>query len=82
MTIPNLAASLTKAQRDALKWIKDRGGSCAFARLKTGGAYFLAQGETGPFTVSTAKALVEAGFAYYETANGKKTRLCLKEPSP
>ena len=51
----------TKAAQDALKWIKDRGGSAAIAKTKAGGRIYLAAGETGPFMPSTVKQLVELG---------------------
>jgi hypothetical protein len=59
-----------KAEQDALKWLRERGGDCAVAKSKAGGRFFLAQGETGPFTCGTVKKLVEAGIA--EFYNGKQ----------
>jgi hypothetical protein len=59
-----------KAEQAALKWLRDHGGDCAVAKSKKGGRFFLAQGETGPFTYGTVKKLVEAGIA--EFYNGKQ----------
>lgn len=63
---------LTKSQLDALKWLKDRGGDAAVAKSKDGGRFYLAQGETGPFTPATVKALVDAGEVMYYDAGGKR----------
>jgi hypothetical protein len=70
---------MTDAQQKALKWVRERGGECAFARTVSGCRYFLAQGDIGPFTVGTVRALVDAGAAEYILgANGKPARLRLK----
>lgn len=70
---------MTKAQIDALKWIRERGGECALARTSAGGRIFLAQGEKGPFTTATVRKLVDAGLAeYLTTPCGKLRRLRLK----
>lgn len=50
--------TLTKSQRDALKWLRDRGGDGCFDR---NGVAF-AQGETAPFTRHTWNGLEAAGF--------------------
>ena len=52
-----IAAGLTKAQREALKWLADRGGDACFD--KHGVA--LAQGETAETTRMTWNALEKAG---------------------
>lgn len=51
----------TKAALDALKWIKDRGGSAAVAKTKAGGRIYLAAGEQGEFMPSTVKQLESLG---------------------
>lgn len=65
--------SLTAAQKDALKWMRERGGDAAVARVNGGGRYILAQGEQAPFLPSTCRALIEAGLAEYVDLNGKKS---------
>lgn len=62
----------TTAMREAVKWLRDRGGDAAVARVVGGGRYLLAQGETGPFTFATCKRLIEAGLGEYVDMNGKK----------
>ena len=63
---------VTKAMRDALKWMREHGGDAAVVRAKGGGRYILAQGETGPFLPSTCRNLIDAGLAEYVDMNGKK----------
>lgn len=63
---------MTDAHKRALRWMKERGGDAAVARVNGGGRYFLAQGEQAPFMPSTARALIEAGLAEYVDLNGKK----------
>lgn len=57
MTVP------TKAAQDALKWIKERGGSAAIVNTRAGGWQFLAQGEVGPFIPATIAQLLNLGLA-------------------
>ena len=52
-----IAAGLTKAQREALKWLADRGGDACFD--KHGVAF--AQGETAETTRMTWNALEKSG---------------------
>lgn len=63
---------MTPAQTDALRWMQKHGGDAAVARLNGGGRYILAEGEVGPFTFGTARALINAGLAEYVDMNGKK----------
>lgn len=65
-------ADLTKAHRDALKWMRNHGGDAAVVRVNGGGRYILAQGEQAPFLPLTCKALIERGLAEYVDMNGKK----------
>lgn len=51
----------TKAAQDALKWLRDHGGSAAIAKTKAGGRIYLAQGEQGMFMPSTIKQLENLG---------------------
>ncbi|MCJ8158836.1 hypothetical protein [Sphingomonas sp. LaA6.9] len=64
--------ALTSAHKQALKWMSERGGDAAVARVKGGGRIYLAQGEHAPFMPSTARALIDAGLAEYIDVNGKK----------
>lgn len=64
---------MTPAMKQAVEWLRLRGGDCAVARVKGGGRIYLAQGEHAPFLPSTARALVDAGFAEYVDMNGKKS---------
>lgn len=66
------ARELTKAGQAALKWMRDRGGDAAVVRVKGGGRYILAQGETGPFQPSTCRQLIDAGMAEYVDDGGRK----------
>lgn len=65
--------SLTKAGTEALKWMRERGGDAAVARVNGGGRYILAQGETAPFQPSTCRQLIDLGLAEYVDMNGKKS---------
>lgn len=65
-------SALTKASKDALRWMQERGGDAAVARVNGGGRYILAAGETGPFQFSTCRKLIDAGLAEYVDMNGKK----------
>lgn len=65
-------SDLTKAMREAVKWLRDRGGDAAVARTVSRGRYLLAQGEIGPFTFGTYKRLIEAGLGEYVEMNGRK----------
>jgi hypothetical protein len=67
-----MTAELTKAHRDALKWMRDHGGDAAVVRVNGGGRYILAQGEQAPFLPSTCRALIDRGLAEYLDINGKK----------
>lgn len=70
---------MKKSVADAIKWLKERGGSCAIVRTKNGGRIYLAQGETGPFMPTTAKNMVEAGLADFEyNSKGLQIRLRLR----
>lgn len=66
-------AVMTSAMRGAERWLRERGGDCAVARVKGGGRIYLAQGEHAPFLPSTARALIEAGRAEYVDERGRKT---------
>lgn len=59
----------TQAGKDALKWLRERGGSAAIAKTKAGGRIYLAAGETGPFTPSTVKQL--EGLGLIEKRDGR-----------
>lgn len=63
---------MTDAQKKALEWLTERGGSAAFAKTKLGGHYWLARGEICPCTYMTIKALVDAGKAKYERCSEGK----------
>jgi Fe-S cluster biogenesis protein NfuA len=52
---------MTKAMKEAVKWLREHGGECVVAKTIAGGRIYLAQGETGPFMPVTIKKLVEAG---------------------
>lgn len=67
-----MTAELTKAHRDALKWMRAHGGDAAVVRVNGGGRYILAQGEQAPFLPSTCRALIDRGLAEYVDINGKK----------
>lgn len=67
-----MTAGLTKAHKDALKWMRDHGGDAAVARVNGGGRYILAQGEQAPFLPATCRALIDRGLAEYVDMNGKK----------
>lgn len=71
-TAPSREKRLTPAAKDALKWMREHGGDAAVVRVKGGGRYVLAQGETGPFTFATCKRLIDAGLAEYVDENGRK----------
>lgn len=64
---------MTRAMRDAVKWLREHGGDCAVARVNGGGRIYLAQGENGPFLPSTARRLIDAGLAEYVDENGRKS---------
>lgn len=67
------AIDLSGAQKEALDWMRKRGGDAAVARVKGGGRIILAQGEAAPFLPSTARALIDFGLAEYVDMNGKKS---------
>ena len=63
---------MTKAQTDALKWLRDRGGDACFD--KHGVA--LAMGETAPVARSTWNKLRDAGLIeFYNPSNKGRGRL-------
>lgn len=64
--------ALTDAGRDALKWMRDHGGDAAVVRVRGGGRYILAQGDSGPFLFSTCRQLIDLGLAEYVDMNGRK----------
>lgn len=73
---------MKQSMKAAIKWLQERGGSCAVARVKGGGRIFLAAGEAAPFLPITAKNLIEAGLAEYVDENGRKSaRFRLIEPA-
>lgn len=73
---------MTEAMKSALKWMRDRGGDCAVARVKGGGRIFLAQGEHAPFLPGTASKLIDAGLAEYVDQGGRKAvRFRLLDPA-
>lgn len=61
------------AAKCALRWMREHGGDAAVVRVKGGGRYMLAQGEQAPFMPSTARQLIDAGFAEYVDMNGRKS---------
>ena len=61
MTAREVAAGLTKAQREAFKWLSDHGGDGCFDK----NGVVLAQGETAPVTRMTWNALERAGFVRF-----------------
>jgi len=63
---------MSRAARDALKWMREHGGDAAVARCNGGGRIYLAQGESAPFMPSTARALIDAGLATYIDQGGLK----------
>lgn len=63
---------MTEAMQRAERWLRDRGGDCAVARVKGGGRIYLAAGEHAPFLPLTARALIDAGRAEYVDQNGRK----------
>lgn len=64
--------NLTAAAKAAFKWMSEHGGDAAVVRVKGGGRYVLAQGETGPFTFGTCRKLIDAGLAEYVDEDGEK----------
>lgn len=63
---------LTAACVRAIKWMQERGGDAAVARVKGGGRIILAGGEHAPFLPATCRALVVLGYAQYVDENGRK----------
>lgn len=66
---------MTAAQKEALKWLTDRGGDAAFDR----NGVALAQGETAPVTRMTWNALAKAGQVEFYNPAGKgrgRMRIC------
>lgn len=64
--------TLTTAHRRALRWMQEKGGDAAVARVNGGGRYILAQGEQAPFLPQTCRALIDRGLAEYVDMNGRK----------
>lgn len=64
---------LTDAETKLVQWMKDHGGDAAVARTRNGGRYILAQGETAPFMMSTARSLVVKGLAEYVDQDRRKS---------
>lgn len=64
-------SELTKAQRDALDWIRRRGGDVAVCNVKGGGRIYLACGEHAPFLPISVKSLEAAGMIEFYEAGGK-----------
>lgn len=73
MTGTPIPRELTKAGKAALEWMREHGGDAAVVRVKGGGRYILAQGETGPFQPSTCRQLIDAGLAEYVDTDGRKS---------
>lgn len=67
-----MSAPMTAAMKEAIRWMRERGGDCAVARVKGGGRIYLAQGEHAPFLPSTARRLIDKGLAEYVDMNGRK----------
>lgn len=70
---------MKKSMTNALRWIAEHGGSCAVARSTAGGRFYLAQGETGPFTTATVNGLRDAGLVEITQVGGKPSRVVLTE---
>ncbi len=63
---------------EVVRWLRERGGDAAFARTRSGGRSFLAQGDVAPFTIGIFSALVKAGRAEYSRdGQGRITRIRL-----
>jgi hypothetical protein len=58
---------MTSAQREALKWLRERGGDGAFDSY----GVVLAQGETAPVMRSTWNKLAAAGHVQFYNPSGK-----------
>lgn len=58
---------MTKAQREALKWLKDHGGDAVFDKY---GVAF-AMGETAPHERRTWNALAKTGLVEFHNPSGK-----------
>ena len=69
---------MNKTTKQAVDWLRERGGNCAVVKTKAGGRIFLAQGETMPFMPRTLNNIVEAGLGKFELdAKGKQVRFWL-----
>lgn len=67
---------LTHAQREALKWLGDRGGDGIFDN----NGVLLARGETAPFTRGTWNTLAESGrVEFYKPTGAGRGRCRLVE---
>lgn len=66
-------SALPPAAKAALRWMQEHGGDAAVVRVKGGGMYVLAQGESGPFLPGTRRLLIDAGLAEYVDMNGRKS---------
>lgn len=58
--------------KQALEWLRRRGGECAIARTTAGGRIYLAQGDVGPFTPGTVRRLVRDGLAEFVDVGARK----------
>jgi hypothetical protein len=52
---------MTPAMKGAVEWLREHGGECVRAKSINGGLFYLAQGEVGPFMMSTMVKLLAAG---------------------
>lgn len=64
---------ISEAGIHALKWMQSHGGDAAMVRVRGGGLYALAQGESGPFLPTTRRHLIDLGLAEYVDIGGKKS---------
>lgn len=64
---------LTQSQKDAFKWLSDRGGDGVFAEKNK--QVLLAQGERGPFRKVTWHGLVIAGECEFYGPENRRLRV-------
>ena len=70
---------MTKAQEQALKWLREHGGDAVFDRYGVA----LAMGETAPFQRSTWNGLRDLGLVeFYNPAGKGRGRMRLLAPTP
>lgn len=69
---------MTEAQREALKWLQERGGDAVRQGKKNGRQQVLCRGEIAPFEWKTFKRLIEGGLL----EQLPNWRLRLKEVKP